>query len=69
MHGAKHHYHDEKGRTAYVTRLRGGNVWTLAIRGTDGHLNEVSRHRTKRAVYDALRAAGDWQGAPAPGEE
>lgn len=63
MHG-KTHYHDDKGRTAYITRMRGGNVWTLAIRGTDGHRNEVSRHRSEEAAIAALRAAGRWYDLP-----
>ena len=63
MHG-KTHYHDDKGRTAYVTRLRGGYVWTLAIRGTDGQLNEVGRYRSEAAAKTALRAAGDWYDLP-----
>jgi len=69
MHGQRRHYHDELGRTAYITRLRRGTVWTLAIRETSGHLDVVSRHRTKEAAYAALRASGDWEGVPAPGEE
>lgn len=64
MYGKKTHYHDAKGRTAHITRLRGGYVWTLAIRGTDGHLNEVSRHRSEDAAIKALRAAGDWYDLP-----
>jgi len=64
MHGRKTRYHDERGRTAYVMSWRGGNLWSLSVRGTDGHRNEVGRYRTREAAYAALRASGDWEDLP-----